>query len=68
MNTQAEATDVALSRVAAYPGLWPREGLHQGRVEGVHAPLPRRRTRRAPPLDVASEGDQLLLGDGWHHY
>ncbi len=63
----AEAT-VALPRVVADPGLWPREGLHQGRVEEFVLLYRDGGLAALPPLDVVPDGEELLLGDGWHRH
>jgi len=63
----AEAT-VALPCVVADPGLWPREGLHQGRVEEFVLLYQDGGLDALPPLDVVPDGEELLLGDGWHRH
>jgi len=69
MNVPASAPqEVALTRVLADPGLWPREGLHQGRVEEFMLLYRDGGLDALPPLEVVPDGDQLLLGDGWHRH
>ncbi len=61
-------TAVALARVVADPGLWPREVLHQGRIEEFMLLYRDGGLNALPPLDVVPDGAALLLGDGWHRH
>lgn len=69
MNPAAsKAQQMALGLVVADVALWPRQELHPGRVEEFMLLYRDGGLAALPPLDVIADGEDLLLGDGWHRH